>query len=341
VVGQPLQVLAEAVRIEGLDDLDDPRVESLPPVPGEAAIRDILGEGVLEGVLQLRKQSRLVEKLRGLQAAQAGSQRVLPEPGDRAQHGEGHGPADDRGHFQDLSQGVGKPLHASEDGRLDGVGHRRPIPGAGHHDARPVAAHRARLLERSHQFLDEEGIALRLLDDERPELRRQIVGAEQPLGDAERIGIRQGGQRQARVKAPIAGRRAVAGTAAQEEQNPLGGDAVDQSNDPVLGGRIAPVHVLQHHHVRPQRHAPLEQEMRRPHDGLVPPLGVHGPHRGVTWIDRQKVAQIGQGLPRVVAQPPHTSLDLLHHDRLGIAVVDAEGAAQHVDEGMKRYGAPE
>jgi hypothetical protein len=49
--------------------------------------RDLVGESVLERVLKVREQARLIQELRGLQAGEAGAQRVLGDLRDRVQQG--------------------------------------------------------------------------------------------------------------------------------------------------------------------------------------------------------------------------------------------------------------
>ena len=56
VVGQPLDLLGEPVGVESLDRLDDPRVEAAPALLEQAAVGHLVGQGVLEGVLELRER---------------------------------------------------------------------------------------------------------------------------------------------------------------------------------------------------------------------------------------------------------------------------------------------
>src|SRR5262249_50273490 len=67
VMGELLDVSAEAIPVERLDRVDDPRVKLAPTLLQQAAIRDVVGERVFEGVLDLREEPRFVEKLRRLQ----------------------------------------------------------------------------------------------------------------------------------------------------------------------------------------------------------------------------------------------------------------------------------
>jgi hypothetical protein len=58
VVGQPLDVLAQSVGMEALDRLHDPGVEGAPPILQETAVGHVVGQGVLEGVLEVGEGAR-------------------------------------------------------------------------------------------------------------------------------------------------------------------------------------------------------------------------------------------------------------------------------------------
>src|SRR5262249_57073790 len=77
VVGQPLDLLGGAVAGDRLDRLDDVGVERPPPLLEQAAVGDFVGERVLEGVLEVGKEARLVEELGGLQMAEPAPKRRL------------------------------------------------------------------------------------------------------------------------------------------------------------------------------------------------------------------------------------------------------------------------
>ena len=62
-------MLDQAVRIEPLDRLRDPAMVGATSVLEQTAVGHLVGEGVLEGVLQVREQARLVQKLGLVQVA--------------------------------------------------------------------------------------------------------------------------------------------------------------------------------------------------------------------------------------------------------------------------------
>ena len=83
MVGKPVDVLGQPVGIEPLDGLHDPAMEGAPPVLEQTAIGHVVGQGMLEGVLEVGENAGLVEELRGLQATDGGVQLFLGVLGNR------------------------------------------------------------------------------------------------------------------------------------------------------------------------------------------------------------------------------------------------------------------
>jgi hypothetical protein len=71
MVRQTFDLLGYAVRSQRFEGLDNAGMEHPPPLLEEAAVGDLMGEGVLEGVFALRKETCLVDKLRRLEVRQA------------------------------------------------------------------------------------------------------------------------------------------------------------------------------------------------------------------------------------------------------------------------------
>jgi hypothetical protein len=94
-MGEPLEVFSYPVGVEALDGLHDLRVECLAAPVEQAAVRHLVGKGVLEGVFGVWKQAGLVEELAGLKPREAAPQVVLGEIGDRLQQVKGDVLADD------------------------------------------------------------------------------------------------------------------------------------------------------------------------------------------------------------------------------------------------------
>src|SRR5438445_1081500 len=63
MVGQPLDVLGQPVRIAALDGADNAGVQLLAPFLEQSAVSDFMGERMLEGVLAIRKEAGRVQKL--------------------------------------------------------------------------------------------------------------------------------------------------------------------------------------------------------------------------------------------------------------------------------------
>jgi hypothetical protein len=67
----PRSHLGPPVSSECFEGLDNVGVHVAPTLLEQAAIGDLVGEGVLEGVGMVREQARLVEELGGLEVHQA------------------------------------------------------------------------------------------------------------------------------------------------------------------------------------------------------------------------------------------------------------------------------
>ena len=189
VVGQPLDVLLETVGIEPLEGRHDASVQRAPLLGIDAAVGHVVGEGVLEGVLDLGERSA---SRRGTRPPAGGGDRrasASSRPaGDGAEHRERHVLADDGGDLEQRAETLVEAMRAGEDDLLHGVGHRHAVQAGGEtHGPVAGAADRAHLLERAHQLLDEERIALRLVEHEasaataadrpRPADRRRCSGS--------------------------------------------------------------------------------------------------------------------------------------------------------------------
>src|SRR5262249_7173893 len=67
MMGKPLNMLAEAIPVEYLNRLDDPRVKLAAALQEQTAVRHLVRERVLEGVFEIRRQPDFVDELGGLQ----------------------------------------------------------------------------------------------------------------------------------------------------------------------------------------------------------------------------------------------------------------------------------
>jgi len=60
MMSQALDLLGQPVGVEPLKGLHNPGMECAPPLLEHAPVSDLVGEGVLEGVLDVRVGARLV-----------------------------------------------------------------------------------------------------------------------------------------------------------------------------------------------------------------------------------------------------------------------------------------
>jgi hypothetical protein len=102
MVRERLDLLLQPPRMYPLDGLDDPRVHRAAALQDEAGVGDLVSEGVLERVLGLGKEPRLVEKLCALEASETLLKRALLLAGDRRQQRVGNVLADGRGGLEEL-----------------------------------------------------------------------------------------------------------------------------------------------------------------------------------------------------------------------------------------------
>ena len=158
MVGQPLDVLAQPVRIGAFDGADDAGVQGLAPVLEQGAVRDFMGERVLEGVREVRIEAGLVEELGGLERFESAAERLVREFGDRLEQRERDVLADDGGDLEEALVLGRQPVDARRQDRLDRGRNldrldrlRQPIPAA-----RPIQ--RLRLHQRPDGLLQEERV---------------------------------------------------------------------------------------------------------------------------------------------------------------------------------------
>jgi hypothetical protein len=65
-VGQPFDLAGQALGMERLEGLHNLGVQAAPPVLEQAAVGHLSGEGMLEGVGEIREEARLIQELCGL-----------------------------------------------------------------------------------------------------------------------------------------------------------------------------------------------------------------------------------------------------------------------------------
>ena len=143
VMGEPLDLLAQAIPVERLDRVDDPRVKRAAALLEQTAVRDLVRERVLEGVLEIRIEPRLVEELGGLQVVESATERLVRQLGDRLQQRERHVLADDGGDLEQalvLRRRAGRCAPPASPGPWAGPGSPGPAASADTGRARPSSA---------------------------------------------------------------------------------------------------------------------------------------------------------------------------------------------------------
>ena len=160
MVRQAFDLLGHPVPGERLQGLDDAGMQRAPPLLQEAAIGHLVGEGVLEGVLALGEEPRLIEKLGGLQVGQAAVERLLGQLGNGLQQRQGHLGANHGSRLQEALLLGWQPVDARRQHRLHGgwyLDGRQGLPQA---IGPTLADQDPGLHQGAHALFQEEGIAL-------------------------------------------------------------------------------------------------------------------------------------------------------------------------------------
>jgi hypothetical protein len=97
---QPVDLVDESVGVEGFETLDNPGMQSPPSFLEEAAVDDLVCQGVLKGVDHLGKGLFLIEELGVLEDTEVLMERDLWTVHDHLEQGERHVMTDDGGGLQ-------------------------------------------------------------------------------------------------------------------------------------------------------------------------------------------------------------------------------------------------
>ena len=139
-------------------------MERLAALQEQAAVRDLVGQGVLERVLALGEQADRIEQLGGLEARERCVQRVVRQLGDGLQQRERHVLADHGSRLeQTLVVGL-ETVDASGQDRLDRRRHPEVRQILGQTVGTAPTDQRAGLDQAPDALLQEERVALGLLD---------------------------------------------------------------------------------------------------------------------------------------------------------------------------------
>jgi hypothetical protein len=139
----------------------------------------LVRERVLEGVLEIREETRLVEELGGLEVSEPTTQVCFGPLGNGEQERERHILADDRGR---LEQPLVLGCQAVDPGREDRLDRRRYLDrrGVGRQPVGPpFTDQRLGFRERPHALLEEQRVAFRPINEGALERVQARVGPEQ------------------------------------------------------------------------------------------------------------------------------------------------------------------
>ena len=328
---QTLGVLPEPVGIEALDRRHDLAVQAAAPVLEETPVGYLVGKGVLERVLEIREEARLVQELRGLEAADRGAQLVLVQRSCRPEQRERHVLPNHRCRLQERLVAGGQPVDTGgqhglhRGGDLDGrKGPRQPIRPA-------LARQRLGLDKSSHALLQEKRIALRPRDQD--PLQRIEAGVRPEQRAEERLGgLRwEGVQPELHVVGPAAPRVLILRPVVHEEQEPRRRQALGERVEQRLGLGVDPVEVLEDHQQRLDLTLAYQQLLQRLERSLATLSGIQPVPGGVSGRDieeRQERRQAGfLGTVQRQELPRH----LLAHRPGTVPILDREVTLEEVD----------
>jgi hypothetical protein len=338
VASQPLDVLAQPVGVQALDRLDDARVERPPAVTEEGAVGDLVGQRVLEGVLERREQRGLVEELRGLEPVEMTSKVVPGQVGDGLEHVESHVGAHHRSRLQHALVVGRQAIDACGEERLHGGRHLDGVQRAQQAVAPTVPHQHVRLDERADAFLEEERRPFRPLDQHALERLDRGVVAEEAV---EQLASAHRGQR-VDPQLPVIGLRSpgvlVLGSVVHEHEYACRRQAVEERVDERLGLGVDPMEILEDEHDGLRLALAEEQSLDAFEDqpaalgGLkVLPLGVVG--RGVENPQDGRQVRLERPVERQEA-PQH----LLPDQPRIVPGLDPEVGPQQVDDREVRRG---
>ena len=230
VIGKAGRELGEAIGVEALERLARATVELAAPRREEGRLGDVLRQRVLERVRDLLAGRALGEELEPGELAEARIDRALAVP-DRGQERRGELAPEDRGGLEHALVVLVEAIDARGQDAVHRVGHRERGP------ASLVA-------DRPRQLLEEEGIALALVEDQLGEgIARRGRGQDRP-DDREALVRRQPPQRDLGRERPIAPGRSIAGPIAADQEHGRLGQALGEEREALLRRAIDPVEIL-------------------------------------------------------------------------------------------------
>src|SRR5262245_4575738 len=118
-MSEPLSLLRQPVGVKRFYGVDHARVDLAATFMKHPTVGDVVGEGMLESVLQVRKELCCIKKLRILQTAEQSAQFILREPTNRLQQGQRDVVPNDRCLLQETFLGGGERIDTGREHCLD------------------------------------------------------------------------------------------------------------------------------------------------------------------------------------------------------------------------------
>src|SRR5262249_51018574 len=245
-MGEALDVLVEAPSMHPLDCLDDGGVKRAAPVLKKASIGYVVGQGVLERVLEVWEQPRLIEKLAGLEGGETAAERFLRPLGESLKERERHVlTKNGRG----LEESFVLRRESVDAGGQNRLGRRRDLQGL-RRLRQPVGPsfprEDLRLDQRPDALLEEEGIALRPLDQHSLERLQPSGVSKQGLEKCLGALRGQGVDAELSIIRLVPPAVTVLRSVVHGEQQAGSGQTLHHAVEEGLGLRVDPVQILEH-----------------------------------------------------------------------------------------------
>ena len=340
MVGEPVDVLAEAIAALRLQRLHDPGVKLAPPLLQEALVRHLIGQRVLEGVFQLGKEARLVEELGRLQEGESPPQVRLGHVGDGLEKRKRHLRPD---HRRGLEQPLFVRWQPIDTGRQHGLHRDRHLDRRERLDLSigpALADQHLRLDQRADALLEEEGIPRRALDQEPAQRLQAGIVAQERVQQLGRALVRQRIEAELRVVGPASPRVLILGAIVDEQQEARRRKAVDEAVEEGLRLGVDPVEVLEHRQQRPDLALPQQQALQGVERALPSLGGIEGWKRAVRGERVQQRQQGRDGVPQALVERQHVPGDLGADRARVVAVRDLEVRLEEIDDRQVRGRLP-
>src|SRR5712675_1315420 len=157
MVSESLDMVFEVACKLRLDSCSGPRMDQFAPLDQHRAVRDLLRERVLEGVLDLSYRRLLVDELRKLQRGEWRRELIVGLARHRAYQAEPELLANHRDRLQEVLLGRRQPIDARGQHRLHGRGYLDRIEGP--HDSRRSVPYQRTIFDQPlHDLFHEERV---------------------------------------------------------------------------------------------------------------------------------------------------------------------------------------